>query len=124
MPLATPHYLIDEVALARNLALIDQLRAASGAKCLLALKCFATWAAFPQIAPHMDGTTSSSLNEVKLGREKFAGETHAYSVAWSDNEIDDAIAHHPAVLSYLKQDADERVSIAAAVEELTAVFGE
>ena len=41
----------------------------------------------------MDGTTSSSLYEVKLGREKFGGETHAYSVAYSDDEIDEVIAH-------------------------------
>lgn len=92
MPLATPYYLIDETALARNLERVDALRAASGAKCLLALKCFATWSTFEQIAPHMDGTTSSSLNEVRLGRDKFGGETHAYSVAYSDSEIDDVIA--------------------------------
>ncbi len=93
MPLATPYYLIDENALAANLEKVDRLRALSGAKCLLALKCFATWSVFPQMAPHMDGTTSSSLNELKLGREKFGGETHAYSVAWSDGEIDEAIAN-------------------------------
>lgn len=98
MPLATPHYLIDEAALDRNLALIDQLRAASGAKCLLALKCFATWSAFAQMAPRMDGTTSSSLNEVKLGREKFGGESHAYSVAWSDGEIDEAVANADKII--------------------------
>lgn len=98
MPLATPYYLIDENALARNLERVDQLRAASGAKCLLALKCFATWSTFPQIAPHMDGTTSSSLNELKLGREKFGGETHAYSVAWSDGEIDEAVANADKII--------------------------
>jgi len=98
MPLATPYYLIDETALARNLERVDALRAASGAKCLLALKCFATWSTFPQIAPHMDGTTSSSLNELKLGREKFGGETHAYSVAWSDGEIDEAIANADKII--------------------------
>lgn len=98
MPLATPYYLIDESALATNLAKIDQLRAASGAKCLLALKCFATWSTFEQIAPHMDGTTSSSLNEVKLGREKFGGETHAYSVAWSDGEIDEVVANADKII--------------------------
>lgn len=98
MALPTPYYLIDEAALDRNLALIDRLRAESGAKCLLALKCFATWSAFAQIAPHMDGTTSSSLNEVKLGREKFGGETHAYSVAWSDDEIDEAVANADKII--------------------------
>lgn len=98
MPLATPYYLIDENALARNLERVDLLRSLSGAKCLLALKCFATWSTFPQIAPHMDGTTSSSLNELKLGREKFGGETHAYSVAWSDAEIDEAIANADKII--------------------------
>lgn len=98
MSLNTPYYLIDENALARNLERVDYLRLASGAKCLLALKCFATWATFPQIAPHMDGTTSSSLNELKLGREKFGGETHAYSVAWSDGEIDEAIANADKII--------------------------
>jgi carboxynorspermidine decarboxylase len=98
MDLPTPYYLVDEAALDRNLALIDRLRAESGAKCLLALKCFATWSTFARIAPHMDGTTSSSLNEVKLGREKFGGETHAYSVAWSDAEIDEAVANADKVI--------------------------
>ncbi|ODT68685.1 MAG: carboxynorspermidine decarboxylase [Pelagibacterium sp. SCN 63-23] len=98
LSLNTPYYLIDETALARNLERVDHLRTASGAKCLLALKCFATWATFPQIAPHMDGTTSSSLNELKLGREKFGGETHAYSVAWSDGEIDEAIANADKII--------------------------
>ncbi|WP_375449900.1 carboxynorspermidine decarboxylase [uncultured Devosia sp.] len=40
----------------------------------------------------MDGTTSSSLNEVRLGREKFGGDTHAYCVAFSDGEIDEVAA--------------------------------
>ncbi len=98
MPLSTPYYLIDEAALDTNLAKVDRLRALSGAKCVMALKAFATWATFPQIAPHMDGSTSSSLNEVKLGREKFPGETHAYSVAWSDGEIDEAIANADKII--------------------------
>src|SRR5690606_2268040 len=42
---------------------------------------------------HMDGTTSSSLYEVKLGYQKFGGETHAYSVAYSDHEIDEVVAN-------------------------------
>jgi carboxynorspermidine decarboxylase len=35
----------------------------------------------------MDGTTSSSLFEARLGAEKFGKEVHAYSVAWSPDEI-------------------------------------
>jgi carboxynorspermidine decarboxylase len=87
----TPFYLIDRAKLARNMAVMDKLRLASGAKTLLALKCFATWPVFDQMAAHMDGSTSSSLYELKLGRAKFGGETHAYSVAWADHEIAEAV---------------------------------
>ena len=91
--LPTPYYLIDRARLRANMEVIAQLRAASGAKALLALKCFATWSVFDLMRDYMDGTTSSSLYEVRLGREKFGGETHAYSVAWADHEIDAAVGH-------------------------------
>tara|TARA_R110002051_G_scaffold1609_1_gene8865 strand:+ start:16444 stop:17580 length:1137 start_codon:yes stop_codon:yes gene_type:complete len=84
----TPYYLIDKSLLLPNLEKIAWLREASGAKCLLALKCFATWSVFDFMAGYMDGSTSSSLYEVRLGHEKFSGETHAYSVAYADHEID------------------------------------
>jgi carboxynorspermidine decarboxylase len=77
---------------------MDELRAASGAKCLLALKCFATWGVFDQMRQHMDGTTSSSLYELRLGREKFGKETHAYSVGWADHEIDEAVGYADKII--------------------------
>jgi len=91
LAIQTPYYLIDKSALLRNLREINYVRQHSGAKVLLALKCFATWAVFDPMRDFMDGTTSSSLYEVKLGREKFGGETHAYSVAFADHEIDEAM---------------------------------
>ncbi|HEY9280699.1 MAG TPA: carboxynorspermidine decarboxylase [Eoetvoesiella sp.] len=89
----TPYYLIDKTALLGNLQTIDYIRKHSGAKVLLALKCFAAWSVFDLLNKHMDGTTSSSLYEVKLGNQKFGGETHAYSVAFADHEIEEAVAH-------------------------------
>ena len=88
----TPYYLIDKSALLHNLQRMDYVRAHSGARVLLALKCFATWSVFDLMREHMDGTTSSSLFEVRLGREKFGGETHAYSVAFADHEIEAVVA--------------------------------
>ncbi|MDI7861722.1 carboxynorspermidine decarboxylase [Rhizobiaceae bacterium n13] len=85
--LKTPYYLIDKSLLLPNLEKIRYVREQSGAKALLALKCFATWSVFDLMSQYMDGTTSSSLYEVKLGRQKFKGETHAYSVAYADDEI-------------------------------------
>ena len=94
----TPYYLIDKSRLLPNLEKIAHLRETSGAKALLALKCFATWSVFDMMSEYMDGTTSSSLFEVKLGREKFPGETHAYSVAWADHEIEEVLASSDKVI--------------------------
>jgi carboxynorspermidine decarboxylase len=94
----TPFYLIDRKKLSRNMTIMDQLRQGSGAKTLLALKCFATWPVFDQMREHMDGTTSSSLYELRLGREKFGKETHAYSVAWADDEIADAVSYADKII--------------------------
>ncbi|MCF7848946.1 MAG: carboxynorspermidine decarboxylase [Kiritimatiellales bacterium] len=83
----TPYYLIDEKKLLRNLKIIQRVRTRSGAKSVLALKCFSTWSVFELMREYMDGTTSSSLYEARLGREKFGGEVHAYSVAFSPKEF-------------------------------------
>ena len=94
----TPYYLIDKSALLKNLQVIDYIRKNSGAKVLVALKCFATWSVFDFMKPYMDGTTSSSLYEVKLGYQKFGGETHAYSVAFADHEIKEVIANSDKII--------------------------
>lgn len=94
----TPFYLIDKSKLLPNMQKMARLRELSGAKTLLALKCFASWSVFDLMRDYMDGTTSSSLNEVRLGRETFGGETHAYSVAYSDGEIDAVIAYGDKII--------------------------
>ncbi|MHB9155018.1 MAG: carboxynorspermidine decarboxylase [Endomicrobiales bacterium] len=87
MDLTTPYYLIDERKLLKNLKKIRYVREQSGAKSVLALKCFSTWAVFGLMKEYMDGTTSSSLYEARLGREKFGKEVHAYSVAYSREDV-------------------------------------
>ncbi|MEJ6069073.1 carboxynorspermidine decarboxylase, partial [Psychrobacter sp. 16-Bac2893] len=67
----TPYYLLDEAAIVANMQIIARLCELSGAKALLALKCFATWGVFDIMQPYLHGTTSSSLNEVRLGYETF-----------------------------------------------------
>jgi carboxynorspermidine decarboxylase len=87
MTIATPYYLIDEKKLLQNLKIIKHVRDVSGAKSLLALKCFSTWCVFDLMRKYLDGTTSSSLYEARLGSEKFGKETHAYSVSFSRDEL-------------------------------------
>ena len=94
----TPYYLIDMARLRANMEKVAHLREASGAKVLLALKCFATWSVFDLMRDYMDGTTSSSLYELRLGHETFGKETHAYSVAWADHEIDEAVGYADKII--------------------------
>ncbi|ENN90391.1 carboxynorspermidine decarboxylase [Bartonella bovis] len=94
----TPYYLIDKSKLIKNMEIIARLREMSGIKTLLALKCFATWSVFDFMSEYMDGSTSSSLYELRLGREKFGKETHAYSVAWADDEIDEVCIYADKII--------------------------
>ena len=103
---ATPYYLLDEAAIVANMKIIARLCELSGAKALLALKCFATWGVFDVMQPYLHGTTSSSLNEVRLGYETFGKdkdsdnkkETHAYSVAYSTDEIDEVLNYADKII--------------------------
>ena len=83
----TPYFLIDERRLVHNLEVVRHVRDESGAKSVLALKCFSTWSVFNLMREYLDGTTSSSLYEARLGREEFGGEVHAYSVAFTPDEV-------------------------------------
>jgi carboxynorspermidine decarboxylase len=85
--LRTPYYLVDETRLIRNLEKVASLRARTGTKSVLALKCFSTWSVFDLMRSYLDGTTASSLYEARLGAEKFGKEVHAYSVAFTEEEI-------------------------------------
>ncbi len=79
--------MINEDKLVRNLEKAKKLKEISGVKLVLALKCFSTWGVFEIIKPYLDGTTSSGPYEVKLGYETFGGETHAYSVGYSEDDV-------------------------------------
>ncbi|MGE6389009.1 carboxynorspermidine decarboxylase [Psychrobacter sp. KCTC 72983] len=122
----TPYYVLDEAAIVVNMKIIARLCELSGAKALLALKCFATWGVFDVMQPYLHGTTSSSLNEVRLGYETFGNnadasssdkkETHAYSVAYSADEI-------PEVLSYADKIIFNSISQLTAFKNQAAAQG-
>ena len=83
----TPYYLIDEQRMLPAMEKIRYVEQHSGAKSVLALKCFSSWCAFDFMRHYMAGTTSSSLYEAKLGHETFGGENHGYCVAYTEAEI-------------------------------------
>lgn len=86
-----PCYALDEERLAENAAILEKTQRESGAKILLALKAFSAWSAFPILsrayAGPLYGCCASSLDEARLGKEKFGGEIHAFAAAWDDKEF-------------------------------------
>ncbi len=83
----TPYFVVDEGLLTRNLEILRDVAARSGAKILLAQKAFSMFYAYPLISRYLSGTTASGLYEARLGREHFGGETHVFSPAYREEEF-------------------------------------
>ncbi len=90
----SPCYVVDEVALERNLKVLDRVHVESGAKVLSALKAFSMWSLAPLVSRYLVGTCASGLNEVRLGREEYGGEVHVFAAAYSENDL-----HHILTLA-------------------------
>ncbi len=87
----TPAYVADIKALKQNLAVAARIKKETGCRILLATKSFAMFELFPLFAATLDGTTASGLYEAKLAHEHFHGEIHAYSPAYSEQELQDLL---------------------------------
>lgn len=87
----TPSYIVDERLLENNLKLMCSIIDRTGCKILLAQKGFSMFALYPLIRKYLSGTTASSLYEAKLGKEEMGGETHIFSPAYNEAEIDDIL---------------------------------
>jgi carboxynorspermidine decarboxylase len=90
--LPSPCHIIHRGLLERNCRILRSVTERTGAKVLLALKGFAQFSEFPLIRPYLAGTTASGLHEALLGHEEFGGETHVYSPAFKDAEIEALLA--------------------------------
>lgn len=83
----TPCFIVEELLLRRNLAILDSVRKRTGAKILLAQKAFSMYSVYPLLAGSLDGTCSSSPDETRLGREYFPGEVHVFAAAYSERDL-------------------------------------
>ncbi len=81
--LTTPCYLVDVGLLRHNLGILAEVKARTGCRILLALKCFSMFRVFPLIAQTLDGVCASSPNEARLGYEEFGKEVHTFAAAYS-----------------------------------------
>lgn len=107
----TPCYVVDEEALRRNLEILAEVQDRADCTIILALKGFAMWSAFPIVKKYLRGTTASSVNEARLGREEFGGEVHVYAPAYADHEIPELVrlADHITFNSFSQWNRFKRV---------------
>lgn len=92
--LPSPCFVVDEVAVQRNLHILNDIGERSGAKVLHALKAFSMFSLAPLTNEYLWGTCSSGLHEARLAQAFYAdnqasgkGEIHVYSAGYSETDF-------------------------------------
>jgi carboxynorspermidine decarboxylase len=111
----SPCFVVDEVAVERNLQILQRVQQESGAKVLMALKAFSMFSMAPLIMRYLSGTCASGLWEAKLAYEEYGKEVHVYSAAYTASHLTEIlqIADH-VVFNTLSQWQRFQPEIAAA----------
>lgn len=113
----TPAFVVDEVAVRRNLAVLADIKARSGAKVLSALKAFSMWSLADVVGEYLDGVCTSGLWEARLARDHYRGEIATYCAGYkaadmaeivsiSDHVIFNSPMQHARFASYLDASTD------------------
>ncbi len=83
----SPCFVVDEVAVRRNLAVLQDIGQRGGAKVLLALKAFSMWHLASVVGEYLDGVCASGLWEARLAREHYRGELTTYCPAYRRQDL-------------------------------------
>jgi carboxynorspermidine decarboxylase len=94
----SPCFVVDEVAVRRNLAILKDVKDRSGAQVLLALKAFSMWSLAGVVGEYLDGTCASGLWEARLAREHYRGELTTYSPAYRREDLPEILKLSDAVI--------------------------
>ena len=98
----SPCFVVDEVAIEKNLKILDRVQQESGAKVLLALKAFSLFRLAPLVSRYLTGTCASGLYEAQLGHEEFGKEVHTFAAAYTERDLREIlkISHHVVFNSF------------------------
>lgn len=92
----SPAFVVDEAAVRRNLEILHDVGARSGAKVLSALKAFSMWELAPLVSEYLDGVCTSGLWEARLAFDKYEGEIATYCAGYKAEDMAElcAISDH------------------------------
>jgi carboxynorspermidine decarboxylase len=114
----SPAFVVDEVAIRRNLAILADVKARSGAKVLSAMKAFSMWELAPVVGEYLDGVCTSGLWEARLAKEKYSGEIATYCAGYKEADIaeivsisDHVIFNSPGQHSRFRRFLDDSVDV-------------
>ncbi len=88
----SPCFVVDEVAIERNLRILSDVGQQSGAHVLSALKAFSMFALAPLVRQYLGGTCASGIFEARLGREEYGGEVATFCAGYKDADIDEILS--------------------------------
>ncbi|MBU2893124.1 carboxynorspermidine decarboxylase [Colwellia sp. D2M02] len=128
--LPSPCFVVDQVAIERNLTILNHVASASGAKVLAALKAFSMWQLGPLTASYLDGICASGLHEAKLGFDEYRygdkkSEVHVYSAAFSEADVKELLtfADHIVFNSVSQWQRFKPLCLQAQIERPSLHFG-
>ena len=88
----SPCFVIDEVAVEKNLRVLQRVQRESGAKVLLALKAFSMFSLAPLFDRYLSGVCASGLFEARLGYTEFGGQVHTFCAAYKEDELPEILS--------------------------------
>ncbi|MEQ3624603.1 MAG: carboxynorspermidine decarboxylase [Celeribacter sp.] len=83
----SPCFVVDEVAIERNMKILRDVADRSGAHVFLALKAFSMFALAPLIGRYLNGVCASGIHEARLGAEHFEGEVATFCAGYKDADL-------------------------------------
>lgn len=89
----SPCFVVDEVAIERNLAILADVGTQSGAQILLALKAFSMRSLASLVDEYLSGVCTSGLYEARFGRTEFNGTVSTYCAGFKADDLDEIIQH-------------------------------
>jgi carboxynorspermidine decarboxylase len=123
--LPSPCFVVDEVAVERNLHILKSVADRSGAKVLAALKAFSMWSLADLSKQYLNGTCASGLHEARLGFEEYGGEVHVFAAAYSAADITELLgfANHIVFNSCSQWQRFKDQCLAAQADRTDLAFG-
>jgi len=89
----SPCFVLKEELLEINLQILDLVQREAGVDIICALKGYAMWSTFPQIAKYLKGATASSLHEARLIHEEMGCRAHTYAPVFFEDEVEEILSY-------------------------------